>query len=628
MFTRVDRYRWLFISATVATAAIPSWAQSKLAPVSLKSAPELARRVELQEVGTPVANLLARLSRQSGVSLATDDPVIGDQKVILHADLKPLGALLDEVAELLSAIWIPISGGRDDKKAYRMVRSPQRLMEIEQYRRQEAERAGALRRGRLKRYSTVVRLALKSVRRTPTTERSVERPCIMPFERLVPVLGQLSSRQIEQLIQQGDQARQISLSDGPRQVWGCGRMVKAPVFALRLSELPKVAREGVLDTLRLSAAEVADLPPVTGRSAYAIHAEDPELMLHFANFNGDGIFLCTTSARMPGTATEFQIIAGLDAIPSDPTLPVNQGLTAEERKAVAEYIAGRYGPTPSPLPNRPGRVVGLSAQARRQPFLVNLRELLPDEAALAELSFPGVLLAVHRATGRTVLADYFTKPQRLPLSQVPSTMGELLSTVCARFGRNAWAGAVGLRFRSTTWLEDEPAEVPGRLLSPWLEAVNRLGSLPADAWLEMGRLTIPQLCSLATPSDRFGDVLVQPARSALLGYDALQVYCQLTPAQQAAARREPLRWQDLAAAQREFVESLAVLNHGLHITREALPERFHLSVGVALTDKELQTVKPRMICGLSIRLSQQLGMSARLMSPGQDERFHRQFAAQ
>jgi hypothetical protein len=165
-------------------------------------------------------------------------------------------------------------------------------------------------------------------------------------------------------------------------------------------------------------------------------------------------------------------------------------------------------------------------------------------------------------------------------------------------------------------------------LKPWLEAYARLGNLPADEWLSMARLSIPQLCSLASPSDRFGNVLVEHARWTLRSYDALQIYLQLTPSQQATARRTPLRWQDLTASEREPILRLAVLTHGLNVTPENLATVFSLSVSTAPWGKEPRAEKVEVIRGITIQVSKYFSIQANLPYPEEAERLRRLFAGQ
>jgi hypothetical protein len=623
------RYLYLVgvVLAALMTASPPAGAQTRRSPVRPQTVPELAVDVELQEVGVALGDLLARLASRCGVPLAAEGAEIAEQKIILYAPRQPLGTLLDQVAELLGARWVVVESESGKKKReYCLVRARQALEDAERYRREQQRRDQALWRGRLKRYQAMIRVALESVRRpAETTPDAVVRvPFSIREKELVPLLAHLTPQQIALLFQPATATPKISVSDGPRRVWGNSYVVKTPAFAVPLSRFPAEAREGVRAILQRYAAENPPPPGATEEASYALHLREPDLVLHFANFYGDSVCLYTTSARRPGSSPEFVIVDSLDGFRADLSHPINQGLTSEEREAVRQFREARYGPRRSPLPNRPGRLVGLDAEDARKPLEVDLRKMVPATAEAAELTLPLALLAMHQATGQTVLADYFTKPQRLDLSEKPlSTRGEFLEAVCRAFGRDGWVDARGFRFRSVTWPDDERSEVPARTLGHWLEARARLGYLPADAWLAMGRLSIPQLCSLVSPSDLFGDTLLEPARRAFSDYDVIQFYHQLTPAQQAAARRTPLRWQDLTPTQRDAVGRLAVVHHGLHVTPERLATSIRLSIRSDTKESEIPPGRMRVTFSLSTLVTEYVGISARLPFPGEEERIRR-----
>jgi hypothetical protein len=169
----------------------------------------------------------------------------------------------------------------------------------------------------------------------------------------------------------------------------------------------------------------------------------------------------------------------------------------------------------------PGEVSGLPAEEASRPVSPDFKQeqTRPGEGAL---TLAGCLQALHEATGQTVLADYFTRPQRLPRPNGPVALQDFLRSVAGGFGRDCRADAAGFYLRSTTWPEDERAEVPAARLRPWLERRAERGFLPPDDWLEMGRLSPLQLLGLCDSSDLFGEALAVEALAALRGVEAFR----------------------------------------------------------------------------------------------------------
>jgi hypothetical protein len=93
------------------------------------------------------------------VPLTVEGSEVADQKLILYAPRQPLGALLDEVADLLGARWVLVQRPSGNKE-YRLTRARKAFEYVEWYRREQDRRAKALWRGRLKRYQAMMRLAV------------------------------------------------------------------------------------------------------------------------------------------------------------------------------------------------------------------------------------------------------------------------------------------------------------------------------------------------------------------------------------------------------------------------------------------------------------------------------------
>jgi hypothetical protein len=111
-----------------------------------------------------------------------------------------------------------------------------------------------------------------------------------------------------------------------------------------------------------------------------------------------------------------------------------------------------------------------------------------------------VLEAFHRATGRDVIGDYYTKlydaHSVLPMSSAP--LFDALCRSCDAARLRWGAGDEWLTFRSASFFNDRPKEVPNRLLERWAAAKKQNdGALPLESLIEVSRLTDTQLDAAA-----------------------------------------------------------------------------------------------------------------------------------
>lgn len=103
---------------------------------------------------------------------------------------------------------------------------------------------------------------------------------------------------------------------------------------------------------------------------------------------------------------------------------------------------------------------------------------------------------MHETLGLNLVSDYFTKPDR-PLPEVAGkTIADALEHVGASFGSEWITVGETVVFRSRSWPEDEPKEVPNRLIVRWQAALVRQGYLGLDHLAEVGQLTDDQWACL------------------------------------------------------------------------------------------------------------------------------------
>lgn len=123
----------------------------------------------------------------------------------------------------------------------------------------------------------------------------------------------------------------------------------------------------------------------------------------------------------------------------------------------------------------------------------------PESATTDEddrITTADLLEAIHKATGRDVIGDYYTKlfdrKTVLPTGEAP-----LFNSLCRSCdaARLRWgAEDEWLTFRSVSFFNDRPKEVPNRLLERWQAAKQRnQGNLPASSVIEIAALSDVQL---------------------------------------------------------------------------------------------------------------------------------------
>jgi hypothetical protein len=107
-----------------------------------------------------------------------------------------------------------------------------------------------------------------------------------------------------------------------------------------------------------------------------------------------------------------------------------------------------------------------------------------------------VLEAIHKATGKDVIGDYYTRlysPGAVSVTRVRrfDALNRIADAMRARWstdGGGRTGDAAWLRFRSASFFNDRLKEVPNRLLERWAAARREHGALPLDQYVEITQL--------------------------------------------------------------------------------------------------------------------------------------------
>jgi RNA polymerase sigma-70 factor, ECF subfamily len=199
-------------------------------------------------------------------------------------------------------------------------------------------------------------------------------------------------------------------------------------------------------------------------------------------------------------------------------------------------------PSPGPSPKRGGEPLPLS-DAERGPG-----------GGVDKVTTADVLEALHRASGRPIVADYYTRlyplgevsAQNVPLFEALNRLADAMYVRWSKDG--SW-----LQFRSATYYHDRLKEVPNRLLARWAESRRKHGALTLDDLVEIAQLSDAQLGA---------ESMAEGAR----------LCCGLTEWDLARARhlRSHLRYlAGLSPTQRNE----ALSDRGLAFTRLSLPQQ-------------------------------------------------------
>jgi hypothetical protein len=105
-----------------------------------------------------------------------------------------------------------------------------------------------------------------------------------------------------------------------------------------------------------------------------------------------------------------------------------------------------------------------------------------------------VLEALYRATGRPIVADYYTKLFRADTVQVQNRpLAEVLNQLAEAMGMRWSRDGSWLQLRSATFYDDRLKEVPNRLLARWAARRREHGALTIEELMEIVRLPDAQL---------------------------------------------------------------------------------------------------------------------------------------
>jgi hypothetical protein len=508
----------------------------------LAADPRLDQKISLTAWAEPLEDVLARLSRETGVHLAFEGRDIGDQRVNILLKEQPLRRVLALVAKTLDLYW-----QRDRKPpTYRYV-----LFEDARSRKQEQELLSRAREG----FEEGIRRLVDSLKLTPPEiEKLRERDLWWahrlsdPRRRLaVRLLGKLAPTHWQQLMQNGNlriSYANLSAADQELTRQYAEEMNRDKARIQRDLERGMPGDHHIRDLTQWGGEvviEIYDGVPAGPDSEFGISVESAD-----GHGNGSGLSL---------------------------------GYTPEEQRLLRAALtpSGFEEAKRNPPPDGGPRVT----VAWKDKLFLPWEEVLKAVAEGADLQVVSDSFLYYWSEHNTHLPD--------PSALRDHPLLEVLDQVCEPFFHSWRCDGDVYLFRQRNWFIEKQHNVPERDLRRWR------GHLKGG-----GRLTLEDLAELAVLTDRqLGLLYHTPVpTSAVHGHrELLRLYAALNPVQRARLELPGLRLAELTAPQAELLRAWKPTTAGyadarLGLRREPKAALFTLATGAPAPQEEHVPLEP------------------------------------
>jgi hypothetical protein len=438
----------------------------------------LARAVTLEQKATALSDLCERLRADTGIDLAAGASV-ADEKVTVFCKERPLREVMRQLSRPFGYAWLRT--GKTGEYRYELVQDLRSQLMEEELRNRDRNAALLALDAEMQRYRKYLSLSLDEVvaraRTAPPEEKKLLEklsglgwgPAHLYFRLSPDDLNRMRSG--KDLIYSAEQCQPWHDRPLPPELWrGILESQRDRYIIERNGRfvLPDVDKrdgsEGVLPT-QISAT----------RALAKVYIEQSELG-QFTLCGMSGCFI-SPSVQRPDS---FSVLSG------------------PERLAV--------GISPSVSDPKNGEA---NARLAHQPSLQPAVTVKPNASCAAEdgprVTSADVLEALHRATGRPVVADFYTRlypldeitAQKMPLFDALNRLADRMHLRWQK--EDDW-----LQFRSASYFHDRLKEVPNRLLTRWAASRRQHGALTLDDLTQIAQLTDAQLdaASMAEGAER------------------------------------------------------------------------------------------------------------------------------
>jgi hypothetical protein len=438
----------------------------------------LARAVTLEQKATALSDLCERLRADTGIDLAAGASV-ADEKVTVFCEERPLREVMRQLSRPFGYAWL--RSGKTGEYRYELVQDLRSQLLEEELRNRDRNAALLALDAEMQRYRKYLGLSLDGVaaraRTAPPEEKKLLEkisglgwgPAHLYFRLSPDDLNRMRSG--KDLIYSAEQCQPWHDRPLPPELWrGILESQRDRYIIERNGRfvLPDVDKrdgsEGVLPT-QISAT----------RALAKLYIEQSEL----GQFTLCGMSGCFISPRVQ-RPDSFSVLSG------------------PERLAV--------GISPSVSDPKNGEA---NARLAHDPSLRSTVTVKPNASCAAEdgprVTSADVLEALHRATGRPVVADFYTR--LYPLDEITAQnmpLFDALNRLADRMHLRWQKEDDWLQFRSASYFHDRLKEVPNRLLTRWAASRRQHGALTLDDLTQIAQLTDAQLdaASMAEGAER------------------------------------------------------------------------------------------------------------------------------
>jgi hypothetical protein len=473
----------------------------------------LAREVTLAQKAIALSDLCDHLRSETGIRLAAGASV-ADEKVTVFCRKRPLREVMRQLSRPFGYLWL--RSGKSGDYRYELVQDLKSQLMEEELRNRDRNAALIALHEEMERYRPYIHLSPDEALAASRTATPAEKP-------LLERLGGHLWAPIQMYFR---------LSPGDTAALRAGRAVTFRQDAEPgQPPLPPDVARGALQShrdVRLrddpddperpqfgNAESLPDgVPPVSYPRARArVDVMLRHLELGRYTMNGN----CGVHIGTQGTTRGAELASGVSPAVRNP-----ENARQNARWSQDADLRARVSLTPQPGP-RTAPAAGRS----------------PGSTSDLKVTSADVLEALHRASGRPIVADYYTRlypAEQLAVHSIRlfDALNRLADTMCLRWSREK--GSPWLQLRSASYYDDRMKEVPNRLLPHWAAARRQRGHLTLDDLCEIVQLTDAQLNSDTMAEgarELFGLQEWDLARSGFLRQH-LRYLANLTPEQRRA----------------------------------------------------------------------------------------------
>ena len=431
----------------------------------------LAKKVSLGEKGIAFSDLCKRLQEQTGIEL-TANPSVADDKVTLFCKERSLRDIMRQVNRLFGYLWNRT--GKEGAFHYELTQSVRAQLAEEELRNRDRDEALLALDREMERYRKYLNLTPEQAREQAETAGPEDKavleslagsgwgPAHLYFGLSPQDMDALRSGQELSFAQQPDsaQARPLSqeMSDGILRSLDKLRASVGQNGALSIGPPENVPNGQML----------SDVPGASSRASLQLDTSNLGQMTLSGNSGA------SLKSSQPG---------------------VDGNMSASSATVM---LGGPLGVGISPSVGSPKNAAA-NAKLAKDPAFRPHTSLSPQSSSLynakaTRITTADVEEALFKATGKDILADYYTRLYEPALFTVrDKTLFDALNLVSDTM-QDRWNWDNGfLQFRSTGFFNDRLKEVPNRLLTRWAESRKQQGALTLDELIEIAQLTDRQL---------------------------------------------------------------------------------------------------------------------------------------